>query len=369
MLYDILPPLLLLFSFSGIIVLITRAMIKVRSVQETAEIQASVMSDTPVHAESVIGPNKGNIHIVKNRLFHAFSLVGQGIIAGMQSARTVSSNIVPTVQAMVSSRKIAMQEKKNQKEIKKEVPGVEAPQPHGVRGVMKGIHLPEISIHEKIEALTEKGKQGFSFLAHAVKKSAPHMQRGISSVRDQIVSSIPVRNVSKKSEATIAPIIRLVHQEPVLEQKRGIMSQMMQRTKEETILEKAERVIGENKFDEAEDILVPHIMKHAGDTKAYMLLGEASMGKGAWEEAMEVFQQVLKINNEESEAQAKLGHCALQAGHFTKAIQALQRARDNDPENISIREDLLFIARRMDNKVMVRGVTEELVALKEKAKA
>ena len=141
----------------------------------------------------------------------------------------------------------------------------------------------------------------------------------------------------------------------------------MQRPKEETPLDKAERMINENNFDAAEDILVPHIMKHAADTKAYMLLGKSAIGKGAWEEAMEIFQQVLKINNEEVDAHAQLGHAALQAGKFTIALQALQRARDNDLGNISIREDLLFIARRMDNKVVVKGVLEELEALKQKA--
>jgi hypothetical protein len=361
MLYDILPPLLLLFSFSGIILLITRAMIKLRSIQETAEIQAHVMSDTPVHAESVIGPNKGNVHIVKNRLSHAFSLAGQGIGGGVKSMRSGISNIVPRAKNMIAERKTKIVAPQQKEEAKKETHNIEAPHANGVRRVMKGIHLPEISIHEKMEALVDKGKQGFSFVTHVFKKNAPRMQQGISSMRDQIVSSIPVRKISNASEGTVAPIIRLVHQEPVQEQKRGIMSQMMQRTKEETLLEKAERIIGENKFDEAEDMLVPHIMKHAGDTRAYMLLGEASM-------AMEIFQQVVKMNNEESEAYAKLGHSALQAGNYTVAIQALQRARDNDPENISIREDLLFIARRMDNKVMVRGVTEELVALKEKVK-
>ncbi len=362
MLYDILPPLLLLFSFGGIIVLIARAMMKVRAREVSEEIQAHVESDVPVHAETVIGPNKGNVHVAKNRLLHVGALLGSGI-----------AKIGPATTSFIASYKASSLAKKEQKAIAKKAQ-VEAPKKPTVAEVkekiasgMKGIQLPEVSIHEKIEQFTEKGKQGVSFLREHIASRIPHVKQGMQAVRDQVVSSMPVRKHTAATGAVPSPIIRLVHQEPASDQKRGIMSQMMQRPKEETVLEKAERMIGENNFDSAEDLLIPYIMKHAADTKAYMLLGRSAMGKGSWDEAVEIFQQVLKMSNEEVEAQALLGHCALQAGKFTMAMQALQRARDNDPENISIREDLLFIARRMDNKVVVRGVLEELEALKQKS--
>ncbi|MCE9643415.1 MAG: tetratricopeptide repeat protein [Candidatus Andersenbacteria bacterium] len=365
MLYDILPPLLLLFSFGGIIVLIARAMMKVRAREVHEEIQAHVESDAPVHAETVIGPNKGNVHVAKNRLLHVGALLGAGI-----------AKIGPATKSFIASYKASALAKKEQKAIAKKPQKFAAPVPakqtvndvkEKIASGMKGIQIPEVSIHEKIEQFSEKGKQGFSFLRNTVASRIPHVKKGMQAVRDQVVSSMPVRKQAVATGAVPTPIIRLVHQESVSEPKRGIMSQMMQRPKEETVLEKAERMISENNFDSAEDLLVPYIMKHATDTKAYMLLGRSAMGKGSWDEAVEIFQQVLKMSNEEVEAQALLGHCALQAGKFTMAMQALQRARDNDPENISIREDLLFIARRMDNKVVVRGVLEELEALKQKS--
>lgn len=370
MLYDILPPLLLLFSFGGIIVLIVRAMLKMRAREMSDEIQARVLSDAPVHAESLIGPNKGDVHIVKNRLFHMGGMIGKSVAGSVRAVGGAAKGVVPRTKAFMSSRKAAAVAKK---EAKTSAPKIEDATPATPKGKsvipmgMKGIQIPEVSIREKFEQFTEKGKQGFSFLHRNIASRIPDMKQGIQTVRDQVVSTIPVRKSTASSSAVPTPIIRLIHQEAAQEPKRGIMSQMMQRPKEETILEKAERMIEGNNFDEAEDVLVPYIMKHASDTKAYMLLGAASMGKGSWEEAMEIFQQVLKINNEESQAHAQLGHAALQAGKFTVAIQALQRARDNDPENISIREDLLFIARRMDNKVVVRGLLEELEALKQKA--
>ncbi|OGY37544.1 MAG: hypothetical protein A3E36_04750 [Candidatus Andersenbacteria bacterium RIFCSPHIGHO2_12_FULL_45_11b] len=344
MLYDILPPLLLLFSLGGIIVLIARAMVKMRAHEVSQEIAAHALSDAPVHAESLIGPTKGSVRIVKNRLFHAIAALKTGVMG-----------IIPAIQASLAARKANIAAKKEENmqapDSQHAKPTVKA----GLKSVMKGIQLPEVSIREKFEAFTEKGKQGFSALRKEISTRTPNMKDGIQAMLKK-----------EGKQATPTPVIRLVHQEPVREQKRGIVSQIMQRQKEETELEKAERVIGENDFDSAEDILVPYIMKHASDTKAYMLLGKAAIGKGAWDEAVEIFQQVLKMNNEEVDAHAQLGHAALHAGKFTMAMQALQRARDNDPEHIGIREDLLFIARRMDNKVVVKGVMEELEALKQK---
>lgn len=370
MLYDILPPLLLLFSFGGIIVLIVRAMIKMRAREVSDEIQAHVLSDVPVHAESLIGPNKGDVRIVKNRLFHIGGMIAKSVAGSARTVGSAAQGVVPATKVFMASRKAAAMAKKEEKMIapKLEDPAPLMPKARPVMPLgMRGIQIPEVSIREKFEEFTEKGKQGLSFLQQTITSRIPAMKQGMQAVRDQVVSTIPVRKQAALSGTTPVPIIRLIHQEAAQEPKRGIMSQMMQRPKEETVLEKSERMIGENNFDEAEDVLVPYIMKHASDTKAYMLLGAASMGKGSWEEAMEIFQQVLKINNEESQAHAQLGHAALQAGKFTVAIQALQRARDNDPENISIREDLLFIARRMDNKVVVKGLLEELEVLRQKA--
>lgn len=352
MLYDILPPILLLFSFAGVIVVVSRTMIRVRAHEVSAEIQASVMSDEPVHAASIIGPNKENVHIVRNRLVHAFQIMGKSI-------RGIGPAIAARMHTMKENRKqqkIEKQEAKMKVVEQKELPKEEKKQKSEVRA--KGIQLPEVSIQEHMENFASKGREAFAKIGS-----------GMQSARAKMIARIPARAPQQQAPAIASPIIRLVHQEPAAEQKKGIVAQMMQRSKEETPLEKALRMIEENNFDEAEDILIPYIMKHASDTKAYMLLGKAAVGKGSWEDAMEIFQQVVKMNNNEEGVHAQLGHAAIQVGKFTLAMQELQRARDNDPENIGIREDLLFIARRMDNKVLEKGVLEELAALQEKAKA
>ncbi len=320
MLYDILPPLLLFISFGGIIVLISRVMMRIRGHKVSAEIQAEVDSTAPVHTESVIGPNKGNIHIMGNRLVH----------------------VISSIRAYLASRRAAKQVAMSVKEVVVEQAVTDVP--------ARKIQMPNMGIKDKLSALGQR-----------IAARTPDVWQHVRIMQEQIISKMPVRTVQPEIKRT--PVMRLVHQEPVPAQKQGIISQILKRDKEETPLEKAETALNKNDFDTAEDILVPYLMKHAADTKAYMLLGKTASGKGSWGEAIEIFQQVLKINNEEVDAYAQLGHAALQAGKFTVAIQALQRARDNEPDNVRIREELLFIARRMDNKVVEKSVTEELVAL------
>ena len=143
------------------------------------------------------------------------------------------------------------------------------------------------------------------------------------------------------------------------------MSQMLRRETEKTPLEKASDALEKKDYEAAEDMLVSYIMKHSSETKAYILLGKAAIGREAWDEAIEIFQQVIKLDDTIVDAYAELGHAALNAGKFTLAIQSLQHARDMDSKNIRIREELLFIARRMDNKVVEKGVLEELAELKQ----
>ena len=216
MLYDILPPLL--FSFGGIIVLIARSMVKMRAHEVSEEIQAHVLSDVPVHAESVIGPNKGNVFIVKNRLFHTLSIL-----------RSTGASAIPAIKNGLASYKASIAAKKEQKAIaatsqEKETKDAQEVKPvvkTGIKSVMKGIQLPEVSIREKFEALTEKGKQGFSSLQTAITSRTPGVKQGIQTMRDQIVASIPVRKQSEH-QAMPSPIIRLVHQEPVMQPKREL---------------------------------------------------------------------------------------------------------------------------------------------------
>ncbi|MDA1169029.1 MAG: tetratricopeptide repeat protein [bacterium] len=337
MLYDVLPPLLLFISFGGIIIVFSRVILRMRHVQFSEDIQAEVDSKIPIHEESLLRPDQHGVTLVKNRLGHMLRSVGSSIVS-MKSRR---------------------QEAKQKKAV--EIIAVKS----------SLVQMPEVGLQDKLLLLAQRGREGLSSLQKEIANRIPDMQairERMPRIKETKEEVLPVPKSS--------PAIRLVRHTGVEEQstatvkpsqKAGIMSQLLKKDKEKTTLEQATEALGKNDFERVEDILIPHIMKHSSDTKAYMLLGKAAIGKESWDEAMEIFQQVIKIDKEMVDAFADLGHAALNAGRFTLAIQSLQHARDMDSKNIRIREELLFIARRMDNKVVEKGVLEELEELKEKA--
>lgn len=346
MLYDILPPLFLFISFGGIIILVSRVVLRLRHVQFSEDIQAEVNSKKPIHEESLLRPEEAGVKLVKNRLVHAASSTTGGIFRMFQSAGE-------GIRSIRLRRKEAREEKQSAKVSEPEVKG-------------PTIQIPEVGMQDRIAILAQKGKEGLSSLQKEIASRIPDMKK----IRE---------NLPRKEEAVVAPksspVIRLVRhsgaeETPKVEtpQKNGIMSQILnKREKDKTVLEKAMEAMEKKDFEKVEDLLIPHIMKHSSDKEAYMLLGKAAIGKESWDEAMEIFQQVIKMDKDMVDAYADLGHAALNAGKFTLAIQSLQHARDMDASNIRIREELLFIARRMDNKVVEKGVLQELQELKEKA--
>ena len=133
-----------------------------------------------------------------------------------------------------------------------------------------------------------------------------------------------------------------------------------------TIIQSAQDAVAEGQFDKAEEILIPHLMKHPKDTKAYMVLGTIAIENQNWDEAIQIFEQIIKINPEEPDAQAGLGYSAMQNGRYSISLRALQRAHESDPQNIKILEQLLNIAKRLDNKIVQKSVLSQLIELEHK---
>lgn len=127
---------------------------------------------------------------------------------------------------------------------------------------------------------------------------------------------------------------------------------------------RAAAALAAGRLSEVEDILVPYLAEHSDDKHAYMILGRAAVMQNNWDEAIEIFQQVIKIDDGTKGAQAYLGHAALQSGHLTLALQSLQRAHEQEPDNIDVLKNLLKIAQRQDNKVLKKVVVGQLKELK-----
>lgn len=163
--------------------------------------------------------------------------------------------------------------------------------------------------------------------------------------------SATVRRVEiAEKPASEAPIIRTI---------------LARKKPDDDPLKRAAICLREAQFDQAEDILLPYIVSHTNDTKAYMLLGRAASGREDWGGAIEIFEQVRAMNEKAPRLFSALGAAAFQAGRFTLAVESLQKARDYEPENVVVREQLLTIAQRMDNRVLARSVSEELSQLRQ----
>jgi len=95
------------------------------------------------------------------------------------------------------------------------------------------------------------------------------------------------------------------------------------------------------------------------------MLGKAAINRHAWDEATEIFEQVVRIKPETKGCYAALGRAAYKSGNLTKAIESLQRAHDKDPQNVEVIKCLLEIANRMDNRPMQHSLSAELQQLEQ----
>lgn len=125
-------------------------------------------------------------------------------------------------------------------------------------------------------------------------------------------------------------------------------------------LQRAQQALQAKEYQHAEDILVDYIIHHTKDTKAYMLLGKVATARTDWPEAMEIFEQVVNLRPQEPGAQAGLGLAAYNCGRYSLALQALQRAHEADPTNLVVLNDLLAIAKKLDNPALQRSIQTEL---------
>lgn len=343
MLYDILPPLFLLASFGGIAVILSRVVMRVQQQRLNQEIRATAATHQTVASDDLFRSRGSKISVVKNRL----ALIPQAATSMKENIKNV---------------RVKRQERKAEK-------------------------ASLLAVEEKMAAearAVAPPKQGrFSRLKGSMQSVAENSRKGIQAVRarrqekaeDEIESQEEFTNEVVEEESK--PLVRRVTMaedtntdSEVAEGATSRLSLRRKKPKDQDPLSRAATCLRESQYDKAEDILLPYIIRHARDTSAYMLLGRAAVGRGEWAEALEIFQQVRAIDEDTPGLLSSLGKAAAKAGRVTLAVETLQKARDIEPENIAIREELLMIAKHTDNKVLERSVAEELVELRqEKASA
>ncbi len=334
MLYNIVPPLIFFGSFGGILVILSRVVLRMRRFQVATAIQAEASSEASVPA-NLLTPTSPGLQVMKSRL------------------QVVSASMKQTAAATVATSQRSINALKN---------------------MQKQIVMPTNRWKEKITsvlpALVSKTKN-ITVAIVAKLRSRRAIARDASSRPQELTpepATPPIRvSRSEKVEEEI-PTLPIPDEiapasKAALTTSKNFMTQLLQREQPLSVYDQAQRALEIADYQQVEDILVPFILEHTHDIKAYMVLGRAFSGKGNYADAMEIFQQVIKLNSQEPGAQAALGLAAFKEGKFTIAVQALQRARDAGSVDHEVLVSLLSIAEHMDNKVLQRSLLEELLTV------
>lgn len=326
MLYDVLPPLVFFVSLGGIILVVSRVVLRIRRVQLSHSIQA-LSQHSPEKSFSraedlahIVGPSKKSVLIIRNRLAFMLHLVSNS-----------ASRLLTSVQQ----------------------------------------HR-----HTLFQRVTDRPR-------FALRVSVGTLRAGTNRAVSAVVGSAQRWRLPRARAAPTAPSPRAAPRLTIIQQTppaasgeaapahhslgQALNGEPRPRLKTPA-LPRARQALEAGHFKRAEKILVPFLIKHPKNARAYMMLAEAAVARGTWSEALEIYEQVVALEPRREGAYAALGKAAFQAGKFTRAIEALQLAHNANPQDTSVIKLLLKIARRMDNAPLQRSLRGELQTIKKAQK-
>lgn len=229
---------------------------------------------------------------------------------------------------------------------------------------------PRRSTLELVKSPLTLWSQAFHEIRHAVGIRTTHVLKGMVHLQQRASAALVRRRVARQhaslttKAAVISPVptnikTRVIPR-PVISKQVVAPKFFKKKDQQPDEMTSARQAVEAGDLEKAETILISYIYKHTKDTEAYMLLGEIASTKKQWLEAMEIFEQVVKRHPEKIGVWAYLGHAAFHAGRYAKALQALQRAHEADPNDAIILNELLKIASIMDNRALVSSIKEKL---------
>lgn len=345
MLYTVLSPLIFFLSFAGIILVVSRVVLRGRRIQFSRDVRGQAESTTSATAEQFLHTGNNSVQLLKSRLGLALA---------------TSKQAVTDVKSSWENYQLKRAEKKALAQVVSEPVKEEQPTQAG------GVTVPVSNWRENAITGVKNKLQTMMSLTRQLKNKA--RTRFIKAdVPSGVIDNEPTQDsyVAERPKTQIK-IMRVQAPEIVADevgQGRFIAQLQKAQPPKSSVVEQAMTAITGLQYDKAEEILVPYLADHTKDTQAYMLLGKVALARENWDEASEIFQQVAHINPSAQEVQASLGLCALKQGKFTLAIQSLQKALRADPQNITVLEQLLAIAKRMDNRILQKSVLEQLAEL------
>lgn len=324
MLYDFLPPLVFFASLGGVILVVSRVIVRIRrvqmhhSIESAAQPTAGRYSPRAEDLARIIGPSKKSVLIIRNRLL----LAGQ-----------VIKNALARLLISVQQHRQALFQRVTDR--------------------------PRYDVRARVGVLRATTRRALSSVKNTTQRwrlprpaavpEAPPTPRTAPKLTI-VQHQIPAADVAYETDSSPPDGGRVTHKQS---SRQPVPA-----------LKRARQALETAQFKRAEKILVPYIVKHPKNTRAYMMLAETAVARGNWSEALEIYEQVASLAPRLEGIYAALGKAAFQAGKFTRAIEALQRAHNDNSQDTSVIKLLLKIARRMDNTPLQRSLRGELRTLK-----
>lgn len=364
MLYNVLPPLIFFTSLGGMILVVSRVILRIQNQRITDEIKSTVaaVSDKQVQRSKqlarVIGPSQKSVHRIKNRLSLVSHSIRQSITAIKTSRRHRAHERSPAPPASPSTPQ--------------EDAGIQAPSESQFRHRLANFgHQAGTLTKRSTFGLANLTRDGLITLKErrqkkiAAKKQAEESNRQSTQAQNVGPAPKPAVSLSVGQIKNTAPRSRQVgsNTDQPIKSKKIFRHK---KTPHKLSLQEVRQVLEKKQYSRVEDILVPFLAANPRNVNAYMLLGQAAAARGNWEEAVEIFEQVISLDPEARTCYAYLGQALFETGNITRAIESLQRAHDEDPANQTVIECLLTIAERQDNLTMQKSLKAELEQLKEK---
>lgn len=321
MLYDVLPPLLFFASLGGIILVVSRVVLRMKRFELAQAIQVEGSASRSAH--QILNPKESRIRLMRSRL----------TAAGVSVRESVSS--LKSLPARVRAARRKSSEPR--------------PASAGREPGPKTIQAPHSSWRERVSGT-------YHGLSDHLRRTISRSQRAtpVTQPEKSPAPKIQLRRVEgKPTPPASTPRVETTAQrfQALVRKQRATTSPVVE----------AQAALAAGNLSAAEDILVSYLAKHPKNTVAYFLLGEIAARRETWDEAVEILEQVIRLDANTPGAYEKLGVAALHAGRFTRALEALQRAHDLEPENVNVLKHLLKIAQRMDNRVLQKSVLEKLI--------
>lgn len=309
MLYNVLPPLVFFASLGGTIFVVSRVVTRLHRQNLATAARTTSARDLAV----LLKPSQNSVHVIKNRLSLAGHLIQQSLLRTKEKIVSFRSQLAKKSQTL-------------------SIPAVPTAK------LKRAITSPTNRLLKIRQILKDRALK-----AKIKEKPTP-------------VESKPTLRI------VVAPVAK------PLVKKDTLAKKIFSKKPKATPLDTARQQLSACRYQSAEKTLVPFLAKHPKNTRAYMLLGKAALGRHNWDEASEVFEQVISLKPNTKGCYAALGYANYKAGKLTKALEALKKAHDTDPHNVAIIKRLLSIARRMDVRPLQHSLTAQLAELKTSAR-